>query len=225
MGLTLIVVFGKLQGEALSHKHLSMEHKIQLEVLGLFANQHQEATFTLLLGEIVGGRKLSIVIGLSEARSIVLANESKQPARPAMHDLYGEAITRLGYTIKEVVLKTRKDDVFLAQIAITDGTSTLVFDAKPSDAIAIGLRFKAPLYTEDALLNEVDTLVSDISDLPDTADETPMPPEYAQRLLREPIVLQFYPGEILKKLLSDALASEYYEQAALIRDEIKRREQ
>ncbi|MEM7382890.1 MAG: bifunctional nuclease domain-containing protein [Bacteroidota bacterium] len=203
-----------------------MEHKIQLDVLGLFSNQHQEATFTLLLGEIAGDRKLPIVIGLSEAQSIVLAIESKQPARPAMHDLYGEAITRLGYTVKEVVITTLKDDVFFAQIVITDGTSTLVFDAKPSDAIAIGLRFKAPLYTEDALLNnEVGTLVSGSSDLPDTADETPMPPEYAQRLLREPIVLQFYPGEILKKLLSDAVASEYYEQAALIRDEIKRREQ
>ena len=63
-----------------------MEHKIQLDVLGIFSHRHQEATFTLLLEEIVGYRKLPIVIGLSEAQSIALAIESKQLDRPVIHD-------------------------------------------------------------------------------------------------------------------------------------------
>ena len=211
-------------GFFIPNRNFSMEHKIQLDVLGIFSHRHQEATFTLLLEEIVGYRKLPIVIGLSEAQSIALAIESKQLDRPVIHDFCREAITKLGYTVKEVVITALKDNVFFSQIVITDGTSTLAFDAKPADAIAIGLRFKAPLYTEDALLNEVGALVLGIADLSDTAAKPPMPPGHAQRLPDSAANLQQLSVETLQQLLSAAVASEDYEQAALIRDELKRRE-
>ena len=202
-----------------------MKHKVQLDMLGLFSNRHQEATFTLLLGEIAGYRKLPIVIGLSEAQSIALALESRQLDRPVIHDLYRETITRLGYTVQEVAITTLKDGAFFAQLVITDGTSTLILDARPSDAIAIGLRFKAPLYADEALLDEDGTLVLSVSFLTDTAAELPIPPGYAQQLSDNPSDLQHRSVETLKKLLSAAVASEDYEKAVLIRDELKRRGQ
>lgn len=199
-----------------------MGSKVQLDVLGLFSSQHQGATFTLLLGEIAGYRRLPIIIGLPEAQSIALAIESSQLDRPIMHDLFRNVLVKLGYTIREVVITALKDGVFFAQMVITDGASTVALDARPSDAIAIGLRFEAPLYTDEALLNEAG-LVSISHYLPDTASALSIPPRHAQQLRDNLTNFQHYSVEVLKKLLSAAVASEDYEQAALIRDELKRK--
>lgn len=199
-----------------------MGSKVQLDVLGLFSNQHQEATFTLLLGEIAGYRRLPIMIGLPEAQSIALAIESNQLDRPIMHDLFRNALVKLGYTMREVVITALKDGVFFAQMVITDGASTVALDARPSDAIAMGLRFEAPLYTDEVLLNEAG-LVLISHHLPDTASALSILPGHAQQLRDNLTNFQHYSVEALKKLLSAAVASEAYEQAALLRDELKRR--
>ena len=197
--------------------------KIQLEVLGLFANQPQEVSFTLLLGEAEGYRRLPILIGVPEAQAIALATEGGQLDRPIIHDIFKDALIKLGYTIQEVNITALQDEIFFAQVTMTDGTSTVMLDARPSDAIAIGLRFGAPLYIDEDLLNEAGALVVTGPSLAELKTELSVPQTQSQQPSDVLTNLQHYSVEALKELLSAVIAREDYEQAALIRDELKRR--
>lgn len=197
--------------------------KVQLDVLGLFSNQPQEVTFTLLLGEVGGYRRLPIMVGIPEAQAIALAIEGSHLDRPIMHDLFKDALTKLGYTIQEVIITTLKDEVFFAQVIMTNGTVTVELDARPSDAIAIGLRFEAPLFIDEALLHKTGGLLVAKTQLPAIKPNLSMPQTYAQQKSDTRTNFQHYSVEALKKMLSAVIAQEDYEQAALIRDELKRR--
>ena len=202
---------------------LSTLEKVQLEVLGLFSSQPQEATFTLLLGEVGGYRRLPIMIGIPEAQAIALAIEGSQLDRPIMHDLFKDVLTKVGYTIQEVIITTLQDGIFFARIIMTDGTVAVELDARPSDAIAIGLRFEAPLFIDKALLNETGGLLVAKTQLTDIKADLSMLQTYAQQQSDTRTNFQHYSVEALKKMLSAVIAQEDYEQAALIRDELKRR--
>lgn len=194
--------------------------KIQLDVLGLFANKSQETTFTLLLGEVLGYRRLPIMIGMPEAQAIALAIEGSPLERPIMHDLFKEALIKLGHTVKEVNITTLRDDVFFAQLIMTDGKDILALDARPSDAIAIGLRCEAPLFIDEQLLNEAGgVLVVQSHDQEPGLSMAQLYPQPSSDMSH----FQHHPVEALSKLLNVAIEREDYEQAALIRDELKRR--
>ncbi len=195
--------------------------KVQVDILGIFANKAQDTTLTLVLVEVAGHRKLPIMIGIPEAQSIALAIEGKPLERPIMHDLFKEVLVKLGYTAKEVTITTLEDEIFLAQLILTNGTDTLQLDARPSDAIAIALRFEAPLFVNENLFNEVGNVL--ITQVPDQEAEMPKEPFYAQQF-NKASDFQYHSLEALKKLLSLAIEQEDYEQAALIRDELKQRE-
>lgn len=194
--------------------------KIQLDVLGLFANKSQDATFTLLLGEVSGHRRLPIMIGMPEAQAIALAIEGRPLERPIMHDLFKEALVKLGYTVQEVIITTLQNEIFFAQLVLSDGVEAIQLDARPSDAIAIALRFAAPLFIEEDLLNETGGILvayhtEQEADL--TADSI-----YTQQSTKLGN-LEDRSVDALKKLLDLALEREDYEQAALIRDALKNR--
>jgi len=197
--------------------------KIKLNILGIFSNHPQETNFTLLLGESSGYRKLPIMIGVVEAQSIALALEGSVLERPMMHDLFKQVIVKLGYKVEEVTITSLKDEIFFAQLLLTDGNQTLMLDARPSDAIAISLRFQAPCFIDERLFNQVGGILipkSELSDISTELDSSKLPIHPSDTIIAN---FENYSTQALKELLAWVIEREDYERAALIRDELKRR--
>lgn len=184
--------------------------KIRLDILDLSQSPLHENIFTLSLGELAGPRHFSIRLGPPEAQAIALALQEKQLERPITHDLFKDVLVKLGYRVREVLITALSNHVFLAQLILGDGETLLTVDARPSDAIAMALRFGAALYIDGALLDEI-TLYASLSRPTAGALEKGMGQ------------LQDYSTETLNRLLQEVVAQEAYEQAALLRDEINRR--
>ena len=206
--------------------------KIQLEILGLSSSQSQSGSFALILGEKGGNRRLPIIIGMFEAQSIAIQIEKISPNRPLTHDLFKSFAEHVHVVILEVVISDLKEGVFYSRIVCSDGATTFEIDARPSDAIAIGLRFGVPIYTVESVLSEAGIILSDLDETENEAEddddededdantESPRAPR-AQPEARDPS------GQVsmeeLSKMLSEALNREDYEKAAKIRDELNKR--
>ena len=195
--------------------------KIQLEILGLSSSQSQSGSFALVLGEKDGNRRLPIIIGMFEAQSIAIQIEKINPNRPLTHDLFKSFAEQVGVVVLEVMISDLKEGVFYSKIVCTDGVKQFDLDARPSDAIAIGLRFNVPIYTVESVLSEAGIILSDLEDEEETEEEGTEPKSEAKPAKKEKITETSV--EDLNKLLTDALEKEDYERAAKIRDEINKR--
>ena len=203
--------------------------KIQLEILGLSSSQSQSGSFALILGEKGGNRRLPIIIGMFEAQSIAIQIEKISPNRPLTHDLFKSFAEHVHVVILEVVISDLKEGVFYSRIVCSDGATTFDIDARPSDAIAIGLRFGVPIFTVESVLSEAGIILSELDESEseteedDDEDEDSDLPKAsrAQSEPREPS------GQVsldeLTKMLAQALEKEDYEKAAKIRDELNKR--
>lgn len=100
------------------------------------------------------GRNLPIWIGQPEAVSISLAVESSATARPMTHDLARLLIERLGGTVDHILVDDLYNNVYYAKIVMRQNEKQLEVDCRPSDAIAVGLRFKCPIFVADHVLEE-----------------------------------------------------------------------
>jgi bifunctional DNase/RNase len=105
----------------------------------------------LVLGELEGSRRLPIWIGFSEARSIASALENQWQPRPNTHDLAKRLIDQLEGKVERVVVTRLSDEIYYALIVVDARGRTVEVDARPSDAIAIGLRYRAPLFVREAV--------------------------------------------------------------------------
>ena len=206
--------------------------KIQLEILGLSSSQSQSGSFALILGEKGGNRRLPIIIGMFEAQSIAIQIEKISPNRPLTHDLFKSFAEHVHVVILEVVISDLKEGVFYSRIVCSDGATTFEIDSRPSDAIAIGLRFGVPIFTVESVLSEAGIILSDLDDAEgeseddeddeddDVEGDAPRPTR-AQPEPRDPS------GQVsldeLTKMLAQALEKEDYEKAAKIRDELNKR--
>ena len=194
--------------------------KVRLDVLSLSPSPVCEDVFILLLGEVGGLRRLPLLVGTIEAQAIALALEAGQLERPITHDLFKEVLLQLDYTVQEVLITDLRNHVFFAQMTLSDGVTTLIVDARPSDAIAMALRFAAALYIDKPLLEETHLLMAPRQPAPAAASRP------ATSSTPQPLVtkhLQDYSVAALKQILQQVVAQEDYEQAALLRDEINRR--
>ncbi len=195
--------------------------KIKLEILGLSPSQSQAGSFALILGEELGNRRLPIIIGVFEAQAIAVQIENIVPNRPMTHDLFKSFADGMNYKLKEIYISELKEGIFYAKIVCTDNLREVEIDARPSDAIAIGLRFDIPIFTNETILSEAG-LVSN-SELEEESTEEneqiieTVEPKKSRQQLRDMSV------EDLQRLLDGALSKEDYEKAAKIRDEIGRR--
>ena len=138
--------------------------KIQLEILGLSSSQSQSGSFALVLGETDGNRRLPIIIGMFEAQAIAIEIEKIIPNRPMTHDLFKSFGHSFNYTIKEIVISDLKEGVFFAKIVCENDSKTVEIDARPSDAIAIGLRFNAPIFTYEKIMTDAGIILTDESE-------------------------------------------------------------
>lgn len=197
--------------------------KVKLEILGLSPSQAQAGSFALVLGEEFGNRRLPIIIGMFEAQAIAIEIEKIMPNRPMTHDLFKQFAKKFNYKVTEIQITDIKEGIFYAKIVCTDGSQEVVIDARPSDAVAIGIRFEVPIFTTEAVLEEAGITTSEAEqghigedDEEDLVFEDRPKKSFAE-LLREAN------NEELHKMLDEALAHEEYERAAKIRDEISKR--
>jgi bifunctional DNase/RNase len=125
---------------------------IEVTVNGVFgAENNGRISHFMLLTD--GGRKLPIVIGASESSSILTILEQKRPERPNTHDLTRKIMDRLGGTVDRAVIDDFWNQVYYAKLYIQHGKQEFEIDCRPSDAIAMALRFDAPVFVADALLD------------------------------------------------------------------------
>lgn len=207
--------------------------KIQLEILGLSSSQSQSGSFALILGEKNGNRRLPIIIGMFEAQSIAIQIEKISPNRPLTHDLFKSFAEHVHVVILEVVISDLKEGVFYSRIVCSDGAATFDIDARPSDAIAIGLRFGVPIFTVESVLSEAGIILSDLDESDtetdtdeDDEDEDEDDDSGRTRPAKTPEVRDpsgQVSSEELTKMLTQALEKEDYEKAAKIRDELNKR--
>ena len=135
--------------------------KIKLEILGLSSSQSQTSSFALVLGETEGNRRLPIIIGMFEAQAIAIEIEKIIPNRPMTHDLFKSFANNFHFTVEEIIISDLKEGVFFAKIVCSDGLKRMEVDARPSDAIAIGLRFDSPIFTYENILAEAGIVLTD----------------------------------------------------------------
>jgi bifunctional DNase/RNase len=193
--------------------------KIELEILGLSSSQSQSGSFALVLGETVGNRRLPIIIGMFEAQAIAIEIEKIVPNRPMTHDLFKSFANSFNFSVEEIVISDLKEGVFFAKIVCSNSGRNVEIDARPSDAIAIGLRFNVPIFTYESVLSEAGIVL--------TEEESEKEGQTTEQTYREnkPFKEQLkdLSPDRLQSLLDEALKNEDYEKAAQIRDEMNRR--
>lgn len=199
--------------------------KIKLEILGLSSSQSQTGSFALVLGEAGGNRRLPIIIGMFEAQAIAIEIEKIIPNRPMTHDLFKSFASTFNFHVEEIIISDLKEGVFFAKIVCTDGLKKQEVDARPSDAIAIGLRFDSPIFTYENILAEAGIVLTDEEE-EEEKEKTEPKTESKVRVKKESKKAddyQNYSVDKLKELLKEAIDREDYERAAKIRDELGKR--
>lgn len=193
--------------------------KIKLEILGLSSSQSQSGSFALVLGEERGNRRLPIIIGMFEAQAIAIEIEKIVPNRPMTHDLFKSFAQSFKFSVLEIVISDLREGVFYAKIMCSDGVKMLEVDARPSDAIAIGLRFGVPIYTFEPILSEAGIVLTE----PDEEETLVSKEEPRKPSKKTPEQLKDTSNDQLQAMLDEALEKEDYERAAKIRDEMNKR--
>jgi bifunctional DNase/RNase len=191
--------------------------KIELKIVGLSYSQTQSGAYALVLSEKEGNRRLPIIIGGFEAQSIAIELENMKPSRPLTHDLFTTFTKSFKVEISEIVIYNLIEGVFYAKIICKNSEGNLVeIDARTSDAIAIGIRAKSPVYTFEHILSSAGI------QLDSESDEITEDSDFIENQ-KEPEVSVVESIEDLELKLKEALENEAYEEASEIRDEIEKR--
>lgn len=185
-------------------------NKITLEIKELLFSQSSSGAYVLILGDKHSMRRLPIVIGNAEAQSIALGLEGNQPSRPLTHDLFKKFAGNYGVDLMEVVITRFLEGVFYAMLVCKQGEDINMIDARPSDAIALAVRFNCPISAYENVMNEAGIEMDDLKDL----EPQPEPEEQVETADS----LEELSVEQLQKLLQLAIDEENYEKAAELRD-------
>jgi len=187
--------------------------KIQVDILGLSTSPSSGGAYALILKEMNGSRRLPIIIGAFEAQSIALEMEGIKPPRPLTHDLMKNIIDTFGVSLQDVFINELRDGTFYAKITIEGASDSQEVDSRPSDAIALAVRYGVPIFVADEVLNEAG-IVADAEEEESAAQPKVDPPaaikKHASKL------------EQLQSSLREAIEKEEYEKAAKLRDDIRK---
>jgi len=191
--------------------------KVRLNIVGLSSGQ-SNGSYTLILGEESGRRKLPIIIGSFEAQAIAIEIEKIVPFRPMTHDLFVNFARTFGVQILEVEIYNLVDGVFHAKLICDVGGDIREIDARTSDSIALAVRFKCPIYTHEHIMDEAAMIFTeDMTEDDMMEDESPI----AQTAGGSEITKMS--NEELSIKLEEALQVEDYQRAAILRDELNKR--
>jgi len=195
-----------------------MEHEIKLTVTGLVYNQTVIGTYGLVLSEVAGNRRFSVMIGEPEAQSIALKINNKKSPRPLTHDLIKNILNVLDVELTKVVIYDMINDVFYSELHIVKDDKLLIVDARTSDAVALAVRTECPIFIKSEILDIVGTEVDVNTDEPQQKAV-----ENDEELSEED--LELLDVKTLEEMLQTALANENYELAVKLRDALKMKKQ
>lgn len=198
-----------------------MDHTIELEILGLSSNHSQSGSFTLVMGEVGGSRRLPIVIGMFEAQAIAIEIEKIIPNRPMTHDLFKSFSSNFNFSVDQILVSDMREGVFYAKITCKSASKTVEIDARPSDAIAIAVRFDAPIYCVTKVMSEA---AIEFNEEEEKKEQKQVKQgRSVSTSSRSSDSLKDFSLDKLNQMLDKAINNEDYERAARIRDEINRR--
>lgn len=185
-------------------------NKVTLEIKELLYSQGSSGAYVLIMEDKTSRRQLPIVIGTSEAQSIALGLEGNQPSRPLTHDLFKRFALNYEVDLTEVVITRFLDGVFYATLICKQGDDISMIDARPSDAIALAVRFGCPISAYESVMQEAGI---ETEDLDKVEEPNPEPTEDVKSDNLEDLSV-----EQLQQLLDLAIEEENYEKAAQLRD-------
>ncbi len=182
---------------------------VELTISALNASSSDAGNFVIVLQEMNNTRRLPIIIGLQEAQAIAVVLEQMHPVRPLTHDLFLTTIERLKATLDHVKIIGMQNGTYISAIIIKDSSSQLIeIDSRTSDAIALALRQKCPIFIDKELLDQM-------------AVSEPHGKIFSEKRGQ----LEQYSLDELYDILSNLLEKEDYESATIVRDIISKKEQ
>lgn len=194
------------------------QKKVKLDILGLSYSQTQTGAYALVLGEEDGKRRLPIIIGNFEAQAIAIELEKMKPSRPLTHDIFKTFADTFKVSVTEVVVYKLVEGIFYAKLLCKSGDQEVELDTRTSDAIALAVRFKCPIYTYESILSSAGIILEE-DDMEKVGSD-----ENVEMLQSQPSSeLESLSSEELDMELEKAINEENYERASLVRDEINRR--
>lgn len=188
----------------------------RLTIRGISYSQTQSGAYALLLEHEETNVKLPVVIGNFEAQAISLGLEKDiHPPRPLTHDLFSKFVRSANYSLASVIIYQILDGVFFSNLNFKNNETgdELILDARTSDAVAMAVRFDAPIFTTPQVLSEAGILLE---------LEEPTPAQENIDAVMEGD-LAMVPLEGLQKLLDEAVKDEDFDAALELQKEIKRR--
>lgn len=200
-------------------------NKVKLNVLGISYSQTQTGAYALVLAEENGRRRIPIIVGGFEAQAIAIQLEGLKPPRPLTHDLFLNFARTFNIDLLEITVYKLEEGVFYSKLTCDNGQRIIEIDARTSDAIALALRFKCPIYTTEEILKKAGIILDfEKESAVQPPSESNVPPRNVK--LRDTSFVDDLKNnnlQELKDLLNEAISEEDYEKASLIRDEINRR--
>jgi len=181
-----------------------------MDILGLSTSPSSGGAYALILTESGGARRLPIIIGTFEAQAIALELENIKPPRPMTHDLLKNIVESFDSDVEKVVINDLTEGTFFAQIHYQKNGDIVELDSRPSDAIALAIRFGAPIYVTKHVLDEAGILTESKSGEIEEGEEKSSSGTELNQM------------EELEKDLQMAIETENYEKAAKLRDQINK---
>jgi len=180
-----------------------------LNIIGISSSNSQHNTFALILGIKDTDMRIPIIIGAYEAQAIAIELEGMSPSRPLTHDLVKNLLNSFDIIVTEVCINRFSQGVFYSIVKLSNGDKNIEVDSRTSDAIAIAVRFKCPIYAEDDVIKQ--------SAMKEEKEEE----SDNDFIEKEDHTDTMSLGE-LEEYLEELIAQENYEEASRVRDEIKR---
>lgn len=193
--------------------------KIRLNILGLSVSQTQSGAYALVLAEENGERRIPIIIGPVEAQAIAIQLEGLKPPRPLTHDLFKNMALAFDIALLEVTIYKLEEGIFYSELLCEMEGKEVRIDSRTSDAVALALRFRCPIYTTEEILKK-SGIVLDLED-----EDSPVRNVQDNEHSTEPDKSTYsqYSASELNEMINEAIQNEDYEKASIIRDELKKR--
>jgi hypothetical protein len=192
--------------------------KVKLNILGLSVSQTQSGAYALVLAEENGDRRIPIIIGPVEAQAIAIQMEGLKPPRPLTHDLIRNIALAFDIVLLEVIIHKLEEGIFFSELLCEMDGKEVRIDSRTSDAIALALRFRCPIFTTEDILRKAGIVLEMNEEHPPRTTETE-----GRQTKPSQSTYEKYTLADLEAALNEAVQNEDYEKASMIRDEIKRR--
>lgn len=193
-----------------------MNDKIRLKVFGLSYSQIQSGAYALVLEQVDGPYRIPVVIGAAEAQSIAIILEGITPPRPMTHDLFESFTHAFGIKLIDVFIYKFEDGIFFSELTFSDGDRQIVLDSRTSDAIAIALRTKSPIYTTPEIIEETGFIL-------ESPEESAKRDDMGDDMINMSPKIENYAIEELERTLQKLVDNEEYEEAAKVQAILNRK--